>query len=46
MGDSVSLEDFKSNMMIAKTCTNQCLYGLCQVKVMVKGLDEFQHSWI
>ena len=44
-GDIVSLEDFKPVMifcgMIVKTCTNQCIYGLCQVQVKVKGLDEF-----
>lgn len=48
MGDSVSLEDFKPIMifceMIAKRCTNRCIYGLCQVKVKIKGPDEFQHS--
>ena len=50
MGDSVSLEEFKPIIifcgMLAKTCTNWCIYGFCQVKVDVKGLDEFQHSRI
>ena len=48
MGDSVSQEDFKPIMifcgMIAKACTNRNKYGLCQVKVKIKGTDEFQHS--
>ena len=47
MGGSVSLADFKPYHvfcgMIAKICTNRCIHGLCQVKLKVIGLDEFQH---
>ena len=50
MGVSVSVEDFKPIMIycviIAITCTNLCIYGLCLVEVKVNGLDEFKHSRI